>query len=71
MQLRNDALQTELDLLHKLIVYMGTRSDIEAQEAFRHLRTCDDPLELAKSLSTQLAQWPERLSIDSCSSYMC
>jgi hypothetical protein len=56
MQLMNDALQTELDLLHKLIVYMGTRSDIEAQEAFRRLRTCDDPLELAKSLSTQLAQ---------------
>jgi hypothetical protein len=53
MQLMNDALQTELGLLHKLIVYMGNRSDIEAQEAFRRLRTCDDPLELAKSLSTQ------------------
>jgi hypothetical protein len=56
MQLMNDALQTELDLLHKLIVYMGTRSDIEVQEAFSRLRTCDDPLELAKSLSTPLAQ---------------
>ena len=44
-------MQTERDLLHRLIVYISTRSGIEAQEAFRQLRTCDDLLEVAKSLS--------------------
>lgn len=52
IQRRNDALQTELDLLRRLIIYMSTRSAIEAQEAFRRIRTCDDALEVAKSLST-------------------
>jgi hypothetical protein len=52
IQRRNDALQTEPDLLRRLIIYMSTRSEIEAQEAFRRLRTCDDALEVAKSLST-------------------
>ena len=51
MQRKNEALQTERDLLYRLIVYMSTRSDIEAQEAFRRLRTCSDPIEVAKSLS--------------------
>lgn len=51
VQRRNEALQTERDLLYRLAVYMSTRSEAEAQEAFRRLRTCDDPLEVAKSLS--------------------
>lgn len=51
MQRRSEALQTERDLLYRLIVYMSTRSEGEAQEAFRRLRTCNDPLEVAKSLS--------------------
>lgn len=49
---RNDALETELDLLLRLINYIRTRSDDEAQEAFRQLRASDDPLEVAKLLST-------------------
>jgi hypothetical protein len=46
-----EALQTELDLLHGLIRYIHTCSDIEAQEGFRRLRACEDPLDVAKSLS--------------------
>jgi hypothetical protein len=48
---RAEALQTELDLLHKLIRYIHTCSNIEAQEGFRRLRACEDPLDVAKSLS--------------------
>lgn len=51
IQRRNGALQTERDLLYRLITYMSTRSNTEAQEVFRRLRTSDDPLEVAKSLS--------------------
>lgn len=51
IQRRNQALQMERDLLHRLIAYMSTRSNLEAQEAFRRLRKGDDPLEVAKSLS--------------------
>lgn len=49
---RNNVLETELDLLHRLINYIRTRSGIEAEEAFRQLRASDDPLEVAKLLST-------------------
>jgi hypothetical protein len=52
MQQKNDVLLTERDLLRRLIVYMITRSTIEAQEAFRRLRTGHDPLKVANSLST-------------------
>jgi hypothetical protein len=52
---RAEALQTELDLLHKLIRYIHTCSNIEAQEGFRLLRACEDPLDVAKSLSNRLA----------------
>jgi hypothetical protein len=52
MQQRNEVLLTERDLLRRLIVYMSTRSTIEAHEAFRRLRVGQDPLEVAKSLST-------------------
>ena len=51
MQRRNEALQAERDLLHKLVVYISTCSEIEAHDIFRRLRTCHDPLEMAKSLS--------------------
>jgi hypothetical protein len=49
---KNDALETELDLLRRLIDYIRTRSIVEAQEAVQQLRACDDPLEVAKLLST-------------------
>lgn len=49
---RNDALETELDLLRRLINYIRTRSTTEALEAFRQIRACEDPLEVAKLLST-------------------
>jgi hypothetical protein len=48
---RTEALQTEVDLLHKLVRYIHTCSNIEAQEGFRRLRACEDPLDVAKSLS--------------------
>jgi hypothetical protein len=48
---RNEALQTERDLLYRLIVYMSTCSEIEAQDVFRRLRACHDPVVVAKSLS--------------------
>jgi hypothetical protein len=48
---RAEALQAELDLLHKLVRYIHTCSNIEAQEGFRRLRACEDPLDVAKSLS--------------------
>lgn len=51
MQLRKEALRTERDLLYGVIHYMSTCSDIEAQEAFSQLRTCDNPFEVAKNLS--------------------
>jgi hypothetical protein len=44
-------MSNELDLLYRLIVCMSTRSEIEAQEVLCRLRTCDDPLEIAKSLT--------------------
>jgi hypothetical protein len=47
---RNEALQTERDLLYKLIVYLSAGSEIEVQDVFRRLRACHDPLEVAKSL---------------------
>jgi hypothetical protein len=52
---RAEALQTELDMLHELIRYIHTRSNIEAHEGFRRLRACEDPLDAAKSLSNGLA----------------
>jgi hypothetical protein len=52
MQQKNEVLLTERDFLRRLIVYMSTRSTIEAQEAFRQLCTGHDPLGVAKSLST-------------------
>jgi hypothetical protein len=52
MQQKNEVLLTERDLLRRLIIYMSTRSTIEAQEALRRLRTGHDPLRVAKSLST-------------------
>jgi hypothetical protein len=48
---RTEALQTEVDLLHNLVRYIHTCSDIEAQEGFRRLRACEDPLDVAKLLS--------------------
>jgi hypothetical protein len=51
IQQRTEALQTELGLLHNLVRYIHTCSDIEAQEGFRRLRACEDPLDVAKSLS--------------------
>jgi hypothetical protein len=52
IQGKNATLQIERDLLYRLITYMSSRSVIEAQEAFRRLRTGHDPFEVAKSLST-------------------
>ena len=49
---RNDALKTELDLLRRLVNHIRTRSSTEALEAFRQLRACDDPLTVARQLST-------------------
>lgn len=49
---RNNALEAELDLLRRLINYIRARPSIEAQEAFRQLRACDEPLDVAKLLST-------------------
>lgn len=49
---RNDTIETELDLLRRLINYIQTRSGTEALEVFRQLRACDDPLQVAKLLST-------------------
>jgi hypothetical protein len=49
---RAEALQTELDLLHGLIRYIHTCSNIEAQEGFRRIRACEAPLDVAKSLSS-------------------
>jgi len=57
MRRRNEALQAERDLLHKLVVYISTCSEIEAHDIFRRLRTSHDPLEMAKSLSYQQASW--------------
>ena len=45
----NLTLQTERDLLYELLLYMNIRSKFEAQEAFRRLRMCDDPWEVARS----------------------
>jgi hypothetical protein len=45
---RNDT----IDLLRRLINYIRTRSGTEALEVFRQLRACDDPLQVAKLLST-------------------
>jgi hypothetical protein len=52
MQLENEVLLIERDLLRRLIIYMSTRSTVEAQEAFCRLRTGHDPLKVAQSLST-------------------
>lgn len=51
IQQRNGVLQTERDLLYRLIVYMSTRSEIEAKEVFGRIRMCSNPFEVAKSLS--------------------
>jgi hypothetical protein len=55
MQQRNEVLLAERDLLRRLIVYISTRSTIEAQEAYRRLRAGHDSLEVAESLSIWMA----------------
>jgi hypothetical protein len=53
MQRRNESLQYELELLHKLIVHIRTSSSAGVEETIRQIRAGRDPLEIAKSLSIQ------------------
>jgi hypothetical protein len=51
MQRKNESLQHELELLHKLLVHIRTRSSGEVDDTIRRIRAGGDPLEIAKSLS--------------------
>lgn len=51
MQRKNESLQHELELLHKLLVHIRTRSSVEVEDTIRRIRAGGDPLEIAKSLS--------------------
>lgn len=46
----SETLQVEVELLHKLIEFVRTGPDAEAQEVFRNIRACNDPLDIAKAL---------------------
>jgi hypothetical protein len=52
MQRKIESLQYELDLLHKLVIYVRTSSSVEAESTIRQIRAGSDPLELARSLGT-------------------
>ena len=53
MQRKIETLQYELDLFQKLIVYIRTGSNGEADEIVRQIRAGGDPLEIAKSFPTE------------------
>jgi hypothetical protein len=53
--LKGHAKQRSPDIPEITLRYIHTRSNIEAQEGFRRLRACEDPLDVAKSLSNLLA----------------
>ena len=48
---RIEALQAERDLLYGMLVCVRTCSESDAQEVFRQLRVCSDPIKVAKALS--------------------
>ena len=50
MQRKNETLQHELDLLHKLFVHIRTSSSVEVEDTVRHIRAGADPLDIARSL---------------------
>lgn len=52
MQRRNETLQYELDLLHKLVIHIRTSSSVEAEGVVRQIRAGRDPLDIARSLGT-------------------
>ncbi|KAM0709751.1 hypothetical protein Q7P35_003791 [Cladosporium inversicolor] len=52
IQRKNESLQYELGLLHKLVVHIRTSSSTEAEGTVRQIRAGSDPLEIARSLST-------------------
>ena len=52
MQRKNETLQTELGLLHKLVLHIRTSSSVEVEDIVRQIRAGVDPLELARSLRT-------------------
>ena len=51
MQRKNESLQHELDLLHKLVVHIRIGSSVEVEGTIRQIRAGRDPLEIAKPLS--------------------
>ena len=51
MQRKNESLQYELDLLHKLVVHIRTATSDKVEDTIRRIRAGGDPLEIAESLS--------------------
>jgi hypothetical protein len=51
----HDVLQSEVNQLHEVIEYVCSRSDMDALEVFRQIRASEEPLGIAKLLSTTSA----------------
>lgn len=47
---KHDALATEVNRLYELIKYIRTRSDVDARETFRRIRTSYGLLDIVRSL---------------------